>query len=297
MSHKTPWSQSSSLLSDRVKPRNHATNSPKPKGKGKELLTQEAIKSPAVLTLETTINQLLTETGNRRDPKDGCFCLARTHDLSAYCPICTRCGLILCSLNAPCYACPHCSSSLLSSAGKEFLLERLRNDLAEVIEKEEEEADRAREEARQAAGSFPSLNSANTSQSQQAQQTQTHKVLSLNSKTKRVTVASYTPAPTPAKASTRSETKERDPSPERVPPPPYEIMLAQQPPATGRPWQDARGDGFIRPLTYTRNPRLDKEHLREERRARTKNKRIPEGEIGGNNEGPENEVEEKPTIS
>ncbi|KAL5494561.1 hypothetical protein ACEPAI_22 [Sanghuangporus weigelae] len=294
MSHKTPWSHAS-LLSDRVKPRNHATNSPKLKGKGKELLTQEAPKSLTVLALETSINQLQSETGNRRDPKDGCFCLARTHDLSAYCPICTHCGLILCSLNAPCYACPHCSSPLLSSAGRVFLLERLRNDLAEVIAKEEEEADRAREEARQAAGAFPSLNGNNTSQSQQAQQTQTHKVLSLNSKTKRVTVASYTPAPMPAKTSTRSETKERDPSPECVPPPPHERMLAQQPPAAGRPWQDVRGDGFIRPLTYMCNPRSDREHLREERRARKKNKRIPEAEIGGNNEGPENEVEENPT--
>ncbi|KAL5508754.1 hypothetical protein ACEPAG_4733 [Sanghuangporus baumii] len=296
MSHKTPWSQST-LLSDRVKPRNHAANSPKLKGKGKELLMQEAPKSLAVLALETTINQLQSEAGNRRDPKDGCFCLARTHDLSAYCPICTRCGLILCSLNAPCYACPHCSSSLLSSAGKKILLERLRNDLAEVIAREEEEAGRAREEARQAAGAFPSLNSNNTSQLQQVQQVQTHKVLSLNSKTKRVTVASYSPAPTPAKTSTRSETKERDPSPERVPPPPHERMLAQQPPAAERPWQDVRGDGFIRPLTYMRNPRLDKEHLREERRERKKNKRTPGADIGGNDKGPENGAEEDPTTS
>ena len=207
------------------------------------------------------------------------------HELSPYCPICTHCGLILCSLNAPCYSCPHCSTPLLSSTARTFLLERIRNDLAEVIAKEEEEAEHAREEARQAAGAFPTLNSANVSQTPPSQQPQAHKVLSLNSKTKRVTVSSYTPAPKPARPSTLSDEKEREPSPERVPPPLSEMAIARKPPDSGRPWQDMRGDGFVRPLTYVRDPHSDKEQLKKERKARKQSKRHGEDGDRGTGEG------------
>ncbi|KAH8091441.1 hypothetical protein DFH11DRAFT_1887730, partial [Phellopilus nigrolimitatus] len=105
---------------------------------------------------------------------------------------------------------------------------------------------------------------------------QAHEVLSLNAKTKRVTVASYTPPRPPAPATflnsgasggEDSATVE-DPPPVRVPPPGRAVPHARGRPDATRPWADVRGDGFVRTLTYVREPRIDREELKEGLKAR-----------------------------
>lgn len=164
-------------------------------------------------------------------------------------------------------------------------MERLRTDLSSTIAKEEEEAERAREEARQIAGAFPQLRDSVPEKNQaQQMQTQTHKVLSLNSKTKRVTVASYSAAPVPLPVSLKgSGTQGRDDEPERVLAPPHETELAQGLADAGRPWLDIREDGFACRLTYVRDPRIDRQGLKEERKAR-KAKKKKGGDDGGGEE-------------
>ncbi|EJC98565.1 uncharacterized protein FOMMEDRAFT_113707 [Fomitiporia mediterranea MF3/22] len=269
MNKRTPWTQSS-ILSDRIKPQNTPSSTPKNRGKAREGAAQQPPKSVAVRSIETTIKKLQIEPGDQKDPKGGCFCLAQTHEPSPYHPICSSCGLILCLLNKPYYACPHCSAVLLSPTTKEILLSRLQVELSDTIAKEEEEAERARDDARQAAGAFPSLSGGDaSSQAQQNRAAQSHKVLSLNSKTKRVTVASYGSSPTLVSNSNsnRLETRKEE-SPERVPPPSVDIAVARGRSDVGRPWMDTRGDGFVRTLTYVRDPRIDREQLKEDRKAR-----------------------------
>ncbi|KIJ67073.1 hypothetical protein HYDPIDRAFT_74062, partial [Hydnomerulius pinastri MD-312] len=83
--------------------------------------------------------------------------IAREHDLSTCVPLCQHCGLILCTLNLPYYACPHCSETLLDSFRRSTLRAQLEEELAKQLSKEEQERHRAIEEARNAAGAFPLL--------------------------------------------------------------------------------------------------------------------------------------------
>lgn len=179
-------------------------------------------------------------------------------------------------LNQPYFACPHCQSLLLSEGAKNALIENLQVELAETIVKEEEDAERARNEAKRAEGAFPLLGMnaqtpPNTTaspapaqkQPQRQAQQQTHKVLSLNSKTKKVTVASYVPAPVPLQSSNSGRSDDgrvNEPKPVRVPPPPREVELG---PAST--WAELRG----RRLTYQPDPAVEearKEALRKEKR-------------------------------
>ena len=184
---------------------------------------------------------------------------ARMHPLSPYTPICRACGLILCELNLPHAACPHCSSALLIPAARTALVESLDTQIADTLAKEEDERARAVQVARAAAGAFPTL-SASASASAAASRAstpgsgsetqalaghpanQTHKVLSLNPKTKRVKVESYTP---PAAISlSRAASKEKpaeEPEYKRVPAPPGEVVVSRTQPDAQRPWANVRG--------------------------------------------------------
>jgi hypothetical protein len=70
----TPWTKgTSSLPSDRIRPRSGADT--KAKGKGRH---EEPTKSTEVRKLESLLVALQESVGNRRaekDPKGGCFCL------------------------------------------------------------------------------------------------------------------------------------------------------------------------------------------------------------------------------
>ncbi|KAG8952063.1 hypothetical protein FRC03_012282 [Tulasnella sp. 419] len=78
----------------------------------------------------------------------------------------------------------------------------------------------------------------------------THKVLSLNSKTKKVTVSSYKPAqqqPTPPSTTPTPEDQAEREKLEPIPPPPSEIEHAKGKPPANRPFFNLRAP---LPLTY-----------------------------------------------
>ena len=184
---------------------------------------------------------------------------ARNHTLSQYNPACRTCGLILCEINLPYYTCPHCASPLLQQDAVGPLIASLEDAIADTLAKEEQARDQAIEEARKAAGAFPALASANASttslHSNSGANTppssldahpvnQSHKVLSLNAKTKRVTVASYT---TPSRLVGKSPGRETptEPEPIRVPRPPQEVLFFSQIADSSRPWINARSSDLV----------------------------------------------------
>ncbi|KIJ12804.1 hypothetical protein PAXINDRAFT_177112 [Paxillus involutus ATCC 200175] len=222
------WSKSGSLPSDRIRLQQPQPAAPKQQSKGKGRATPtEPPKSSAVRTLEALVNGIRKSSGSEKDPKGGCFCQARQHDLSKYVPLCRQCGLVLCTLNLPYHACPHCGGVLLDAFRHSALAAALENELAEQIAQEERAHQRAIEEARIAAGAFPMLLG---SQPPKASRTppppQSYKVLSLDSKTKKATVRSYTNTPVPSRPASRAEeVKEED---QRVPAPPPGISYVGQ---------------------------------------------------------------------
>lgn len=182
-----------------------------------------------------------------KDPNGACFCQARTHPLSKYTPLCLQCGLVLCTLHAPYYPCPHCASQLTTPTAREALIQRITAEIAEVIAREHEQRERERQAVQQAAGAFPSLGSS-TGRPQASIPTQPRKVLSLNAQTRKVMVASYAPAP-PA-TQTRSGADPQSEPERRVPPPPKEVDYVRGKGAEGRRWQNLRDEGIV----YVRPP-------------------------------------------
>ena len=175
------------------------------------------------------------------------------HSLSTYTPICRSCGLILCELNLPNFACPHCSESLLIPAAREALIQTLEAQIDETLAKEEADRQRAIQEARAAEGAFPTLSGAASRAStpgsgSDAQMShpvnQTHKILSLDSKTRKVKVSSYTPPAISRAASASSEKakgKEAEPEYKRVPAPPKDVVCSSGMSSANRPWANTRG--------------------------------------------------------
>ncbi|KAG9314856.1 hypothetical protein JVU11DRAFT_3953 [Chiua virens] len=244
-----PWSSSGSLVSDRIRsnpslPKQHQQN--KGKGaKGSKAPTPEPPKSQATRVLETCLDGARRSNGHSKDPKGGCFCQARKHTLSSYVLMCQHCGLILCALNQPYFACPHCSSALLDERTRDALVGRLEAELAEQLAREEAKRQRAIEEARAAEGAFPMLPGAQANtQLMRVSRTPpplpaTRTVLSLNSETKRVTVSSYsTPTATLSRLASREEDRAEE---ERVLGPPAEASLKGLLDLE-RPWRSALGE-------------------------------------------------------
>ncbi|KAK1231602.1 hypothetical protein PQX77_005280 [Marasmius sp. AFHP31] len=277
MSHRTAWT-SSHLPSDRIKPSYSPSPSSKSqgssKGKGRETPPPKSKKVREIESLLDAVRGLNESKQPVKDPKGGCFCQAREHALSPYNPICRTCGLILCTLNLPQYSCPsgNCLSSLLSYSphAKESLIQRLETQLSDTLAKEAADRERAIEEAKREAGAFPALGTPSGSPSPASTRPSTpqqHKVLSLNSKTKRVVVTTTT---TTQKLVRKGE-KENEVEPEeqviRVPPPPNEVAFLKGRPDPNRPWKNVRGGG----LKYVSSEK-EKERKREERKQRKKGK-------------------------
>lgn len=261
--HHTAW------ISDRI-PSSKSKQPAQTQGKDKQK-AQEPPKSKEVRRLEHLRNGLRYATGRERDPKGGCFCqgtsahsaslhppsvistpsVARMHTLSPYTPICRSCGLVLCELQLPHFACPHCASPLLTPEARRALGARLDIQINETLAQEEEERKRAVEQARAAAGAFPTLaasasglSPSSTSDALAAHPTnQTHKVLSLNSKTKKVTVASYHSSPVVSRSASRESNRKDDAKPDtkRVAPPPSDVPFAKERRDPGRPWANLKG--------------------------------------------------------
>ncbi|KAH9847591.1 hypothetical protein C2E23DRAFT_871700 [Lenzites betulinus] len=248
---RTAWTKKgSSLPSDRLPPKAQSQAAPantKSKGKQKE---NAPPKSKEVRRLEKLRDDLRKASGHDKDPKGGCFCQARMHGLSSYTPICRACGLILCELNLPNYACPHCGDALLAPTARDSLVQTLEARIDETLAKEEEERQRAIQQARNAEGAFPTLSAAASragtpGPSADAQAAhpvnQTHKVLSLDPKTRKVKVASYTPpAVSRAASAEKKAAKEAEPELIRVPAPPADVVPSSAP-SSHRPWANTRG--------------------------------------------------------
>ncbi|KAJ7607564.1 hypothetical protein FB45DRAFT_947921 [Roridomyces roridus] len=251
--NRTAWSkQSSSFPSDRIRP------SPPPpppskngKAKGKGVAT-EPPKSKAVRQLETLKSALSASSSSRKsDPKGGCFCQARHHPLSTYTPICKTCGLIQCEINLPQYTCPHCSADLLSNSQRGALITRLETQIADTLTKEALARERAVQDARRAVGEFPTL-SGRPGGATPPSAPQTRSVMSLNSKTGKVSLSSFTTTPVSSRPASRAESVEEEPI--RVPPPPADVPHCEAAKIdTSRPWRDLSGQGAV----YIAAPLLD----------------------------------------
>ncbi|CDO68185.1 hypothetical protein BN946_scf184938.g37 [Trametes cinnabarina] len=250
--HHTAWTKKgSSVPSDWIAPKSQPQAAPaRPKGKQKDSTPP---KSKEVRRLEKLRDDLRKSSGREKDPKGGCFCQARLHPLSPYTPICRACGLILCELNLPNFACPHCGAGLLTTATLDSLVQTLDDRIADTIAREEEERQRAAQEARSAEGAFPTLSVAASRVSCPDAQSshpvnQTHKVLSLDSKTRKVKVSTFTPPAVSRNTSTEKLSKEVEPEHKRVPPPPAEVVCASAP-SSQRPWANMRGldVSYVRP--------------------------------------------------
>ncbi|CCM01666.1 uncharacterized protein FIBRA_03729 [Fibroporia radiculosa] len=246
MNH-TAWTQNaSSLPSDRIPPSRPKQNSVKEKRKP---AAQEPLKSKEVRRLEFVRDSLRKGTGRERDPKGGCFCQARVHTLSSYTPLCHNCGLVLCKLQLPHHACPHCASPLLTPTARDALVGRLEKQIIETVAEEKAARDRAIQDARAAAGAFPSLSATTSVSSTDAlaahPTNQPHKVLSLNAKTKKVIVRSSYTTPAISRSSSRdSGIKEGEEEQKRILPPPDEVVYARNDPNRDRPWANLRGGSF-----------------------------------------------------
>ncbi|KAI0701442.1 hypothetical protein C8T65DRAFT_270788 [Cerioporus squamosus] len=173
------------------------------------------------------------------------------HALSTYNPICRSCGLILCELNLPNFACPHCTEALLTPTARDALIQTLESRIDETLAKEEADRQRLIQEARAAQGAFPTLSAASSrsgtpgpgSDAQASHPVnQTHKVLSLDSKTRKVKVSSYTPPAVSRTASTDKIKQQPEPEYKRVPAPPAEVSCSSAPlNPHHRPWANLRG--------------------------------------------------------
>ena len=201
--------------------------------------------------------------------------VARIHALSEYTPLCSSCGLVLCALQPPHRPCPHCSTPLLAPSARAALLAQLEELRAQVLKEEAEAREREAEELRLAEGSFPALSGSGFGSGSgpgggvgiTAGGVSTrggarggigvaggglggagHRVLLVDSRTKRVKVESYSRS-----GGLESEDEELGEAEaeagidERVPPPAREVeyVRVQRGPATR--WVDLKGgDGTVK---------------------------------------------------
>ncbi|KAG6809795.1 hypothetical protein H0H92_014726 [Tricholoma furcatifolium] len=256
--HHTAWAKSSSLPSDRLRPKpGPAITRPK-----NSKTPEPAVPQSKALRNLNALRASLQDpsTGTTMDPTGGCFCQARTHPLSTYVPMCTSCALPLCNLAAPAHLCPSCKEPLLTLSARTSLLLRVESEISETTIKEQLARERAEQERIAAAGAFPTLSSTASSayptpshsQSPSPRpapppQPQSHKVLTLGStkgkKTKTVLTTttvkpgSATPSPHISRPSS--------PQPTREPRPDANLDSkgkGKERVNTDRPWENLSGD-------------------------------------------------------
>jgi hypothetical protein len=142
----------------------------------------------------------------------------------------------------PYYACPHCSAVLLSDIARSLLSTSFDEEISKQVAKEEEERLRVAQQARDAEGAFPVLPGFVTppvpSSTPSRPTAQTHKILSLNSKTKKYTVSSYTSTPVSSRPASRAESEVEEIH--RVAAPPKEIDFVKRTPDRNHPWNNMR---------------------------------------------------------
>jgi hypothetical protein len=169
------------------------------------------------------------------------------HPLSTYVPMCPNCALPLCNFNPPNNACPHCTSSLFSSPShRAKAIVRIQDQIHDTLSREEAERIQVEEVARKAAGAFPALLSSSNSQphstpprTQAPPQAQQHKVLSLNSKTKRAVLMTTTTTPRPSPPASTTPSRPASPPVVRIPPPlGADVLFARETVRPDRPWEN-----------------------------------------------------------
>jgi len=188
----------------------------------------------------------------------------------------------------PYFACPHCFSQILTPPVRTSLTARFEAQISERLAKEEKDREQAIEDARKAAGAFPTLAAGAAFPSldgtgigqgvvaprpiNQAAQNQTHKVLSLNSITKKATL-SYTKSPVPSRPSSRpiSRNDDEDPEPVRVPKPPAVVSFVGKLDPM-RPWADLKSAGEGVKYTPTAVLEPEGDMVAEERTGQLKNR-------------------------
>ncbi|CAE6516174.1 unnamed protein product [Rhizoctonia solani] len=236
-----------SLTSDLLTPRRQspAPTPSQPKRPKAQVSPAGFPKSPEVKKLERLIDEVSTGVVDSRVAnRSGCFCLARTHALSRYVPICVHCGIILCSLHNPALSCPSCSSPLLPPAARNALLLQLQEELALQLQREDERLAeemriaKDRELHKSGGGNFPTL----TGQPE-PKQNAPRKVLSIGSSGKRPTLSTFISVPSPAASNPNSG--RTSPVDERIPPPPQTAVVVELDPESKlllrqRPWVDLR---------------------------------------------------------
>ena len=165
---------------------------------------------------------------------------------------------------------------------------RLESELASTLAREAEARERAAEEAQKASGAFPLLSAAIVSPSPTPPPIvapQAHKVLSLNSKTKKITISSYSPSSSRPASRGLSE-KEVEDEPVRIPRPSgVDVDYVKRRVGAERPWEDLRGAGatYIPPARVDGGTQEKSEGTKGSRRRRGKGKAIATEK----NEGPD----------
>ncbi|KIY72119.1 hypothetical protein CYLTODRAFT_418302 [Cylindrobasidium torrendii FP15055 ss-10] len=204
------------LPSDRIQVKHQ-----KKSNKGKQAATPPPPppKSPAVLGIEAQIAAFDSHAPTQKDSKGGCFCQARLHPPARPgARLCLSCGLVLCELNPPYASCPSCATPLLTPHARKDMLDALHNELTNTIAEEERKREEDRQRIAQVEGAFPTLPGASSKPSALQPPQVQHKVISLNSKTHKVTIKTRSNAPTPSPASTPAADPVED-EPLRIPPP------------------------------------------------------------------------------
>ncbi|KAI0311663.1 hypothetical protein OF83DRAFT_1166257 [Amylostereum chailletii] len=213
------------------------------KGKGKNPQTPKSKDVRRLEKLLAGFNGTLPASG-AHPAAEPCYCLARTHPLSTYTPICTRCGLILCVLHTPYLPCPHCSSPLLTPPAHAALAIQIEEELERTLAKEEATRRRLAEEARAAEGAFPTLGPVSVAGGPRPVPTGPHKVLSLDPKKKTATLSTYHDAPSP-KSLSRAPSEEPEERVTRVPPPPVDEVPHFKGGRAGQLWRDLGGENAV----------------------------------------------------
>ena len=175
------------------------------------------------------------------------------HELSEYTPLCSSCGLVLCALQPPHRPCPHCAVPLLAPPARAALVAQLEELRACTLKEEEAAREREAEELRLAEGAFPALLSSGGAGAGGAPARGGgggagggggRRVLSVDSRTKRIKVESYGVSRSGLESGEEAEADvdgTLTPAP-RVPHPSWEVeyVRVQRGPATR--WVDLKGD-------------------------------------------------------
>ena len=258
----TPWSSSQQqrLTLDRVSPQPSRGHSPNLRPSN--ALPGQTSFSPEVQRLQKLITQLQQSAstkpganvnigGSQTDEK-GCFCLAQTHKLSPYTPLCASCGLIICKLHQPYRICPFepCGQPLLTPHARTALIHALNDKIATTIAEEEVKRRREEEERRLAVGAFPTLQGPSGGRTPPSNTP--HKVLSLTQKGAVLTTTVRKQTPTP---SAQGHIKAPKPVVHRVPMP-SEEPTSCKPKQDMAPWESLRFPRIVyEPPPPPANPR------------------------------------------